>query len=309
MDTPTFLVYMAVMLLIVYALPIIEARLGVSQEFLTVLDEILRTALVILIAFGLLKFMEGWMSSHFKLSEDERRYFAGVLKYLAAGLVLLLLGFIYLGGDTTSLTLFSGLVGAGVAIAVQPILLNVMGWVSIVASRLYRIGDRVYLGDSMWGALGDVSDINLFFTRINELDRVSWQETGGFVSVPNSIVLSKNVINYTTESPFIWDEISFRIAYGSDHKLAKKLAEDAVKKIVGEKMKDAAKFLSLRKYKLKIKDIAEEPITYVSLEGGNVRVAVRYLVAARKKRQAEAQITENLLRELNKNKNKIKVVG
>jgi small-conductance mechanosensitive channel len=188
-------------------------------------------------------------------------------------------------------------------------LLNVVGWASIVASRLYRIGDRVFIGDSMWGALGDVSDINLFFTRINELDRVSWQETGGFVSVPNKFVLDKGVINYTTESPFIWDEISFRIAYGSDYRLAKKLAEDAVKKIAGEKMKDAAKFLSLRKYKLKIRDIAEEPITYVSLGAGNIRVAVRYLVAARKKRQAEAQITENLLRGLDKNKNRIKVVG
>lgn len=191
----------------------------------------------------------------------------------------------------------------------QPILLNVVGWISIVASRLYRTGDRVFIGDSMWGALGDVSDITLFFTRINELDRVSWQETGGFVSIPNSIVLGKNVVNYTAESPFIWDEISVKITYGSDYELAKKLAEDAVKKVVGEKMKDAAKFLSLRKYKLKIKDIKEEPIAYVSLEGGAVRVAVRYLVSARKKRQAEAQITENLLKGLRKNKDRIKVLG
>ncbi len=306
MDTPSFLVYLAAILIVVYALPILEARLQITQELMMVIDKILRTALVVLIVFGLLKFTETWMTRHLKLSEDERRYFAGILKYLAAGLVLLLLGFIYLW-DVSSLTLFSGLVGAGVAIAVQPALLNLVGWALIVASRLYKTGDRVFIGDSMWGVLGDISDISLFFTRINELDRVSWQETGGFVSVPNSIVLSKNVVNYTAESPFIWDEISFRVVYSSDYELAKKLAEDAVKKVVGEKMKDAAKFLSLRKYKLKIRDIKEEPIAYVSLEGGAVRVAVRYLVAARKKRQAEAQITENLLRELRKNR--IKVAG
>ncbi|NYZ78877.1 mechanosensitive ion channel family protein [Candidatus Micrarchaeota archaeon] len=308
MKATSFIVYMVIILIVIYSLHILEAASKLSPEVIDIADKVIRTALIILIVFGLLNFIEEWMKSHFKLSEDERRYFAGVMKYLAAGLVLLLLGFVYLS-DISSLTLFSGLVGAGVAIAVQPTLLNVVGWASIVASRLYRIGDRVFIGDSMWGALGDVSDINLFFTRINELDRVSWQETGGFVSVPNKFVLDKGVINYTTESPFIWDEISFRIAYGSDYRLAKKLAEDAVKKIAGEKMKDAAKFLSLRKYKLKIKDIAEEPITYVSLGGGSIRVAVRYLVAARKKRQAEAQITENLLRGLNKNKNRIKVVG
>jgi small-conductance mechanosensitive channel len=116
-------------------------------------------------------------------------------------------------------------------------------------------------------------------------------------------------VNYTAESPFMWDEMSFKIAYGSDYQLAKKLAEDAVKKVVGEKLKDAAKFLSLRKYKLKIRDIKEEPVAYVSMKSGAIRVAVRYLVAARKKRQIEAQITENLLKDLRRNKNRIKIVG
>lgn len=109
MDTPSFLVYLAVILIAVYALPGIEARLGAAQELMAVIDKILRTVLVVLIVFGLLKFIEQWMARHLKLSEDERRYFAGVQKYLAAALVLILLGFIYIG-DLSSLTLFSGLV-------------------------------------------------------------------------------------------------------------------------------------------------------------------------------------------------------
>lgn len=308
MKTVSFLVYIAVILVLLYSLRTLENASGLSPDMLDIADKLIRTALIIVIVFGLLDFIDEWMKTRFKLSEDERRYFFGVLRYIAVGLVLLLLGFIYLG-DVSSLTLFSGLVGAGIAIAVQPALLNLIGWVSIVSSRLYRTGDRVFIGDNNWGALGDVSDINLFFTRINELDRVSWQETGGFVSVPNGIVLGKNVVNYTAESPFIWDEMYFRIAYGSDYELAEKIAEDAVKKVVGEKMKDAANFLSLRKYKLKIKDIREEPISYVSMEGGNIRVAVRYLVAARKRRQTQALITEALLKSLSKHTGKIKVVG
>ena len=308
MRTITFFVYLIVISLMIYSLPVLESWLGTPQDWMTVIDKIIRTVLIILIVVGLLKFTEEWTMRHFKLSEDEKRYFAGIAKYLAAALVLILLGFLYIG-DASSLTLFSGLVGAGLALSLQPTMINVIGWASIVVSRLYRIGDRVFIGDSMWGALGDVSDINLFFTRVNELDRVSWQETGGFVSIPNGLVLSKSVMNYTAESPFIWDELSFKVAYGSDPQLAKKLAEDAVKKVAGEKMRDAAKFLSLRKYKLKIRDIKEEPVSYVSLEGGSIRVAVRYLVAARKKRQVEAQITESLLKGLRKNKNRITVVG
>jgi small-conductance mechanosensitive channel len=308
MNVMSFLIYIAIIFIIAYSFPLLETWMGIPQGLMAVIDKIVRSLLVIFVIFGLVKFSEWWMTSHFKPSEDEKRYFMSVVKYLGAALVLLLIGFMYMG-DASSLTLFSGLVGAGLALSLQPTMLNIIGWISIVASRLYRIGDRIFIGDSVWGTLGDVSDISLFFTRINELDRVSWQETGGFVSIPNKFVLEKGVVNYTAESPFIWNEMSFNIAYGSDYQLAKKLAEDAVKKVVGEKMKDAAKFLSLRKYKLKIRDIKEEPIAYVSMESRAIRVAVRYLVAARKKRQTEAQITENLLKNLMRNRNRIKIAG
>ncbi|MEM3555669.1 MAG: mechanosensitive ion channel family protein [Candidatus Micrarchaeia archaeon] len=296
-----------VVLLLVYYFPTVRDKLGIPTELMVYVNKAVLAAVVIALAIVTLTLVEEWVRRAFKLSEDETRYISGVLKYFMGGLALLIMGFIFIG-DVTFLTIFSGLVGAGLAIALQPILLNVIGWLSIVMSRLYKIGDRVYIGDSVWGALGDVSDINLFFTRINELDRNSWQETGGFVSVPNRIVLEKNVINYTAEGPFIWDEISFRISHGCDYELAKRITEGVVKEIVGEKMRDAAKFLSSRKYKLKIRDIKEEPIVYLSLRDGNVRVAVRYLVSARKRRQTEAKITERLMEELRKNR-KIKIVG
>jgi len=308
MNVMSFLIYFAVIFIIAYSLPLFETWMGIPQDLMAIIGKIIRALLVVFVIFGLVKFSEWWMTSHFKLSEDEKRYLMGIARYLGIALCLFLIGFMYIG-DASSLTLFSGLIGAGLALSLQPTMLNIVGWISIVASRLYRIGDRVYIGDSVWGTLGDVSDINLFFTRINELDRESWQETGGFVSVPNKLVLDKGVVNYTAESPFMWDEMSFKIAYGSDYQLAKKLAEDAVKKVAGEKMKDAAKFLSLRKYKLKIRDIKEEPVAYVSMESGAIRVAVRYLVAARKKRQTEAQITEKLLKDLKMNKSRIKMLG
>ena len=304
----TLLLYIAFIYIIVYALPLAETLLGVPTEFTLLIDKVVATFVIVISAFVFLAIIEGWVRSHFKLSEDEARYISSIIRYILGGLALLFIGFLFIG-DTTSLTLFSGLVGAGLAITLQPTMLNIIGWIAIVVSKLYKIGDRVFVGDSIWGALGDISDINLFFTRINELDRNSWQETGGFVSLPNRIVLEKSVVNYTAESPFIWDETSFRISHGSDYELAKKIAENAVNVVVGEKMKDAAKFLASRKYKLKIRDIKEEPITYLSMEGGAVRVAVRYLVSARKKRQAEARITEKILEGIGKNRKRIEVVG
>jgi small-conductance mechanosensitive channel len=63
-----------------------------------------------------------------------------------------------------------GVVGAGVAVALQDVLASIAGAFSIGFSRLYAIGDRVQIGDIR----GDVIDIGLLRTTL--------METGNWVS-------------------------------------------------------------------------------------------------------------------------------
>jgi small-conductance mechanosensitive channel len=57
-----------------------------------------------------------------------------------------------------------GVVGAGVAVALQDVLASIAGAFSIGFSKLYAMGDRVQIGDTR----GDVIDIGLLRTTLIE---------------------------------------------------------------------------------------------------------------------------------------------
>ena len=98
-----------------------------------------------------------------------------------------------------------GVVGAGVAVALQDVIASIAGAFSIAFSRLYTVGDRVQLGNSR----GDVIDIGLLRTTLMEtgnwVNRDSYN--GRMVRIPNSAVLKESVFNYSQGLQFIWDEI------------------------------------------------------------------------------------------------------
>jgi small-conductance mechanosensitive channel len=301
MFNKTTIVLLIVLLAVAYVLPMLGNVLGWEGYATSILNKIATSLLVITLAFIFLNVLDMWIRRRFKLSDDESRYFWSVSKYGVGALTVLLILFIFIT-DLTSLTLLTGLIGAGVAISLQHPLTAMLGWLFIVTTRAYRIGDRVFIGDAIGGVYGDIVDITLFSTKINDVEKDNWQETGGIVNIPNNMLLQKNLVNYTAESPFIWDEVDIPIKYGSNYKKAMELAEQAATKVVGEKMKDAAHFLSLRKYKLKIRDTESAPKAYISLRDRDVLLGVRYLVAARKKRKVNSEISRVILEIFEKNR-------
>ncbi|WP_333783394.1 mechanosensitive ion channel domain-containing protein [Nostoc sp. 'Peltigera membranacea cyanobiont' 210A] len=62
------------------------------------------------------------------------------------------------------LTVIFGVIGAGVAFALQEVIASFAGWVAISFGQFYKPGDRVLLG----GIRGDVIDISILRTTIME---------------------------------------------------------------------------------------------------------------------------------------------
>src|ERR1700687_6494105 len=99
-----------------------------------------------------------------------------------------------------------GVVGAGVAVALQDVVASVAGAFSIGFSKLYTVGDRVQIGDSR----GDVIDIGLLRTALMETGNWVSRDLyhGRGVRLPNSTVLRGSVFNYSQGFRFVWDEIN-----------------------------------------------------------------------------------------------------
>lgn len=136
--------------------------------------------------------------------------------------ILFLLGISIIYNDQLSgLTMAFGVAGAGIAFALQEVIASVAGWAAINFADFFKIGDRVQLG----GIKGDVIDIGVLRTTVMEIG--AWVDgdlyNGRIVRISNSFVFKDPVFNYSTEFPFLWDEIKIPIRHGSSIEKTKEI--------------------------------------------------------------------------------------
>jgi small-conductance mechanosensitive channel len=124
-----------------------------------------------------------------------------------------------------------GLIGAGIAFALQRVITAVAGYFVILRGKTFNVGDRIQMG----GVRGDVIGLTFMQTRIMEMgesprekdDDKSWvrsrQFTGRIVTVTNDKVFDCPVYNYTHEFAYIWDEISIPVAFHQDFSRAEEI--------------------------------------------------------------------------------------
>lgn len=189
-----------------------------------------------------------------------------------------------------------GLVAAGVAIALQDVFKNFAGSLAIVLSGIYRVGDRIEVD----GKYGDVIDIGPFYTALIELRE--WvdgdQTTGRIVFLPNGIVLSHYVNNYTKDHNFIWDEITLPVTYKSDWKQAIEIIQDIVKKETSSSTKQVETEISQleEKYYLSKRNI--EPAIFITPTDNWITLQVRYVVDVRDRRITHNNLATSILEAL-----------
>jgi len=152
---------------------------------------------------------------------------------------IMILGIMSIWFDSPSrLASVLGLIGAGIAFALQRVITAVAGYFVILRGKTFNVGDRILMG----GVRGDVIGLSFMQTRIMEMgqspreetDKKSWvrsrQFTGRIVTVTNDKVFDEPVFNYTHEFAYIWDEVSIPVRYCSDYAAAEKCIHSAAAK-------------------------------------------------------------------------------
>mgnify|MGYP001415204585 CR=1 FL=1 len=123
--------------------------------------------------------------------------------------------------DTSALIVSYGIIGAALAFALQDVFRNFVGGFLITISSMYRVGDRIAIDNNY----GDVMDIGMLNTTLMEIR--GWvagdQPSGRLLTIPNGLVISHPLYNYTRDHSFVWDEITIPLTYDSDWRLAKDL--------------------------------------------------------------------------------------
>jgi len=194
-----------------------------------------------------------------------------------------------------SIATYLGLLSAGIAIALKDVVSNFAGWLFIISRRPFSVGDRIQIGDHA----GDVIDTRFFQFTLMEIG--NWvnadQSTGRIIHIPNGMVLSEVLANYSKGFQYIWNEIPVLITFESNWKKAKKILQKIADKDAEQLSKAAEKRVKEASKKFMILYSRLTPIVYTSVQDSGVLLTIRYLCEPQRRRDSEQAIWEDVLKE------------
>jgi len=228
-----------------------------------------------------------------QIADNKTRYTANkVLSVLSFVFIIIFCLRIWVT-DSSSLLVSYGILGAGLAFALQDVFKNYAGGILIMVSRHYRVGDRISIDDKY----GDVMDIGLLNTTLMEIR--GWiagdQPSGRLLIIPNGLVLNHAFYNYTRDHSFVWDEISIPLTYDSDWRLAKEIFLSILKKETDAMTIQAEAEIGRIGEMYYLPKKVVEPSVYISLTDNWIALDARYVTEARTRRFLRSHLSELFL--------------
>lgn len=149
--------------------------------------------------------------------------------------------------EITPLVASLGIAGFAIGFAAQDSISNILAGFFILADRPFIKGDRIHIGEY----LGEVIDIGLRTTKIETLDNT-------YVIVPNSHIISKEVINYSLPDARIKLRVNVGVSYGSDPNKVREILTNVAKeeKLVLKEPEPEAYFLEFGESSLNFQLVA-----------------------------------------------------
>lgn len=196
-----------------------------------------------------------------------------------------------------------GVAGAGIAFALQEVIASVAGWVAISFGNFYNTGDRVQLG----GIKGDVIDIGVLRTTIMEIGE--WVHAdlynGRIVKIANSFVFKEPVFNYSGDFPFLWDEITVPVKYGSDYRLARSIFQQILTEVTGEFTKHAKESWREMIGTYRIEPAELDPRVFLVANDNWMEFTLRYAVDYKRRRITKDVLFTRVLEETDKTQGRV----
>lgn len=281
-------------LLVFSVLLILSAGLGVAAHFIPdpyvasfFYTSIVLAATYFFFTLFLGRFLVG------QISDMKTRYTAKKAISVLSVTVILVLGLRIWVTDTSALIVSYGIIGAALAFALQDVFRNFVGGFLIIISGVYRVGDRIAIDNNY----GDIMDIGVLNTTLMEIR--GWvkgdQPSGRILSIPNGLVISHPLYNYTRDNSFVWDEISIPLTYDSDWRRAKDLILGIVTRETAAMTLQADAEIEQIGERFYLPKKVVEPSAYITLTDNWITLDIRYVSDARSRRVLRSRLNELVL--------------
>jgi small-conductance mechanosensitive channel len=250
-----------------------------------------------------------WRKATFRYVQDvRRRYQFLLLRRIVVWSLIAIIVAVAFASELGTLATFAGLLTAGIAVALQNVILSVAGYFFLIGKYGVRVGDRVQIS----GVTGEVVEIGLVRLHLMEIGNGSGgTPTGRMVVFSNSVVFqpTAGLFKQIPGTRFDWHEITLTVAADSDYHQVEKRLTDAITAVFEnyrERMERQHHSMEKSLGPLPVNSL--HPETRLRLAQGGLEVVIRYPVELDEANKIDDRIAREVLDAINKPP-KLKLVG
>ena len=256
-----------------------EWRDDVSERFGAAARQLLFHSLLLMLAIGaVLIVSEVWRRATFRYLHDtrRRRQFL-VLRRVVVGAAIALVvaaGFV---SEIGSLATYAGFVTAGVAVAMQNVILAVVAYFFLIGRYGVRAGDRVTLA----GVTGLVIEIGLVRIYLMELAGTDLHPTGRVVVLSNAVLFQPAALfKQAPGADYLWHIVTVTLSASTDIAAAETQLEEAAASVYeGYRASIERQHANLQRF-MDVETSVPSPDVRSRLTAAGLECTVRYPVDA-----------------------------
>lgn len=275
-------------------------RGATEREYSLVSRGLLLRLLILAISISVLLVLSHfWRRAIFRYVADGRRrsQFLLLRRIVVAFAVALIITF-GLATELGSLATFAGFLTAGLALALQNVILAVVAYFFLIGRHGLRVGDRVTLS----GVTGDVVEMGIVRIYLMELTGVAsdYRPTGRIVVFSNAVLFQPNgnLYKQMPGTTYIWHEIALTLAPDSDYQLAERRFMQAVDEVYSEYRGELEQQYAAVERSINVAVAPPKPEGHLRLVESGLEFLLRYPVEIRRAAEIDDRVTRRLLEAL-----------
>ena len=231
--------------------------------------------------------------------EPRRRYQFLLVRTIVTWVVIVAIVGLSFVTEISSFATFAGLITAGVAVAMQSVLVSIVGYFFLIGKYGIRVGDRVQIGN----VVGEVMDLGLVRMHLMEFHGDGpLGPTGRVVAFPNLIVFQATggLFKQLPGVDLSWHEISLALPAVGDYAALKQRLLEAVRAVSAEYRGEIERqSRKMREMSLSDGGGAAEVQVQMHIVDGQMHALIRYPVHSQHAAEIDERVSQAVLAVLN----------
>lgn len=279
---------------------LVQWRQSIATEYEGILRSLLTRVTGILIALAFVYFLSYlWRRATYRYIRDvRRRRQLTLIRRVVVGFLMVLViaaGFI---SEFSSLATFAGFLTAGIAVALQTVILSIAAYFFLIGRYGVRVGDRITVS----GVTGEVIEIGLVRLYLMELSGtgIDLYPTGRVVVFSNSVMFqAAPFFKQLPGTAYAWHELAVTLAPNADLALLEQKLMDAVDSVFAQYRHSIDRQHALVERILDTSMAAPVPVGKVQFADAGPEFVVRYPVEIQHAADIDDQLTRKLMEVIN----------